>query len=142
MLDENVDIGTFEGRLAVLDDLYNRFMRVIEERGVAYGDDSFGKTGLYTRKFKIGGNREFPMIVEEYAMDRGLLRELLKVRHAEAKERKFSPKKDRKYPYLLPIEEYTAILNAGRDRVAQAQKERLAAAAAKEATQADESPEK
>lgn len=149
MLDENVDIGTFEGRLAVLDDLYNRSMQIIEEREVAYGDDPFGKTGLYTRKFKIGGSRECPMIVEEYAMDHGLLRALRKLSQAAAKERRFAPKKGG--AAHKSVAEYTAELDAGRARVVAARAEWArrdaaqarsdAEAAAKSATQADESPE-
>jgi len=125
-------------------------MRVIEEREVAYGDDQVGKTGLYTRKFKIGGSREYPMIVEEYAMDHGLLRLLRSLSKAAAKERRFAPKKEGAPHQSLA--EYIKVLDAGRARVVAARAEGARAdaaqarshaeAAAKGGSQADESPEK
>ena len=75
------------------------------------------------------------MIVEEYSMDRRLLREIQSVRMAARKERS-APKKEGAPHQSLA--EYQAILDAGMARVAKAKAE----AAAKDATQADESPEK
>ena len=47
---------------------------------MVYDDDPLGRTGFYVRRFKIQGSREHPVIVEEYTMDHGLLREMKKLR--------------------------------------------------------------
>jgi len=65
--------------LADAEDLHKRLRRVIEEREVAYGDDPMGKTGLCDRKFKIQGSREYPVIVEQYTTDFGLLRAMREI---------------------------------------------------------------
>jgi hypothetical protein len=92
MLDIENDITTRKGRLAELDELCNGLMQAMKERGVAYGDDERGATGLFNRRFKIQGTREYPVIVEEYSMDHGLLRQWNKLLKAAAVERRWLEK--------------------------------------------------
>ena len=54
--------------LVKLDKLSDDMVAKIETRGIAYGDDRFGRTGLYDRRYKIIG-REHPVIVEQYRRD-------------------------------------------------------------------------
>jgi len=82
MLDTTDEFPSMKCYLADAEDLHKRLRRVIEEREVAYGDDPMGKTGLCDRKFKIQGSREYPVIVEQYTTDFGLLRAIAFVCHA------------------------------------------------------------
>ena len=79
------DILAGKDRLAKLEHLSDLLTQALEERQVKYGDDQFGRTGLYTRGFKIRGSREHPLIVEEYTKDQRLLQELIKLEQAKAR---------------------------------------------------------
>src|ERR1017187_6172159 len=79
MIDESSTIGIPESSIAASEDFCARLMQVLEERQVAFGDDPWGRTGLYARNFKIGGSRAYPVILEEYSKDLPLLRELQKL---------------------------------------------------------------
>jgi len=79
MLDTTDEFPSMKCYLADAEDLHKRLRRVIEEREVAYGDDPMGKTGLCDRKFKIQGSREYPVIVEQYTTDFGLLRAMREI---------------------------------------------------------------
>jgi hypothetical protein len=103
-------------RIAALDDLQARLMRVIEERAVAFGDDPVGQSGLHSRRFDIKGAPETPIIVEHYSLDRGLIRaigKLLKQARIETTLR------DGEKPEQS-LAEYKAMLDAGTERVAKA----------------------
>jgi hypothetical protein len=71
-------IGVVERRVASLDDRWKRLLKVIEQRGasVEMKDVPGGETGLLVRKIKKIGSGEDSEIVNEYAVDTGLLSEL------------------------------------------------------------------
>lgn len=123
------DIETGEGRLAALGELYKQLQQVVEERGAAYGDDPCGRTGLYEREFKIMGNRETPVLVEQYSLDRRTIRVLMKIgKSMMIEERRL--KKQRETPGWVSLEETVKLLDAGRERVVVAKRERDARRAA------------
>ena len=107
---------------------------------VSSSDDPIGRSGLYTRTYRIRGSRKFPVLVEEYRLDRQLLRALHKIENQAAIEmgqwgKQWEDTKTKK------VETQTLMdrINAGRDRVAKEKRERDAAAAAKGEAQPGES---
>lgn len=70
---------TPQDRLAHLDEQSASLHGIIEERGAAFGDDPYGKSGLYKRNFKIRGSREHPVLVEEYVFDHKMISEILRI---------------------------------------------------------------
>lgn len=117
--------------IAELSELYCRCWELIESRGAAYSDDPLGMTGLYTRALKIGGTREYPVLVEDYSLDRRLVHTMLKTLKYIAIERRQWKRSDDKEGQQM-LEKMNRDLAAGRERVAKmrAQREAVAAAAA------------
>jgi hypothetical protein len=73
-------------RLTEMDGRHQALMHIIEERAVAYADDPIGQSGLYHLTYRIRGNREYPVLVEDYQRDVRELRELLKIERQAAIE--------------------------------------------------------
>jgi hypothetical protein len=140
LAENNEDLGNKEWRLAELDRHHQALTQIIEERAVAYADDPIGQLGLHSLRYRIRGSRKFPVLVEEYRLDRRLLRALLKIGKQAAIEMgqqgkavEDAEKKKAEAQALMDR------INAGRDRAAKEERERNAAAAAKGETQSDES---
>lgn len=81
-------------RLRVLDRMHDKVLRVIDERADEYADAAAsgktvpagGGTGLVVRSFKQVGTGHDAMLVEEFAVDTGTLRELRALEEQAAKE--------------------------------------------------------
>ncbi len=75
---ERQGIGRVDRRVSALQDRWERMQRVIEERAAAEEMQGVpgGSTGLLTRTVKGLGRGEDFQVVEEYAVDTGLLAEL------------------------------------------------------------------
>jgi hypothetical protein len=70
-------IAILERRVDALQDRWQRMQRVIEERAEELeGEAAGGGTGLLVKQYKSIGAGENARLVEEYAVDTGLLREL------------------------------------------------------------------
>lgn len=63
-------------RVEALDDRWQRMQRVIEARAVELADISGGDTGLLVHQEKAIGTGSNQTIIDEYAVDTGLLKEL------------------------------------------------------------------
>lgn len=80
-------------RLAILDDLHDKLLTVIDERAADYaaqaqtGDvPAGGGTGLILRQIKQIGSGRDAQIIEEFGVDTGLVREIRAVHEQAAKE--------------------------------------------------------
>ena len=75
-------------RIAVLDDLHAKALQVIAERSddETMADAPGGDTGLMVRQVKMIGYGKSMQVVEEYAVDTGLLREIRALHEQTAKE--------------------------------------------------------
>jgi hypothetical protein len=65
-----------DSRLAVLADRRDALLAAIRVRGMEFADDSFARTGYYSRQVKVRGNRGCPVLLREYSLDTQLLREI------------------------------------------------------------------
>ena len=81
---------TARERLAALEERWNALRQVILTRTVEFADDPVGRTGYYTRTFKVEGSRSNPVLVEEYSLDTELLREMRALEQEMADERLLS----------------------------------------------------
>ena len=117
-------------RLANLEMLHEGLREVIEVRAVAYADDPIGSSGLYSRRFKFAGSREYPVLVVEYRFDRGLLRELRKIEKHMAIEMGQWGTARQEAEKQPDIHTLMGVLHTGRQRVAGAKKQRDAEASA------------
>lgn len=83
-----IGIADKERRLAALNDRWNRLRRVIEERAEdpAVAAAPGGTTGLMVRQLKSVGAGDSAIVVEEFSVDTGLLKELREVEKQAAVE--------------------------------------------------------
>lgn len=83
-----IGIADKERRLAALNDRWGRLRRVMEERAEdsAVANAPGGTTGLIVRQLKSVGSGDSAMVVEEFSIDTGLLRELREVEKQAAVE--------------------------------------------------------
>jgi hypothetical protein len=131
------DLGS-RSDLAMLEDLYNRYWEVTKARSIAYGDDPIGETGLYSRTLKIRGTREYPVLFEEYVLDRQLIKGLLKIgKQISILTGQWKPSKD-SVEEARRLEELGRRMAAGQERVAKLRAERAAEEAAKKETQLEQ----
>lgn len=79
-------IGVVERRVAALDDRWKRLHRVMAERGESMKGVPGGTTGLLVKKLKKIGSGDDSELVEEYAVDTGLLSELREHERQAAQE--------------------------------------------------------
>jgi hypothetical protein len=81
-------IARKECRIAILGDLHDKMLRVIEERGASadLAEVPGGKTGLVTKTLKGLGNGDNFQVVEEYEVDTGTVREIRAVQQQVAEE--------------------------------------------------------
>lgn len=73
-------------RLAVLDDLHTKALAVIEERAQDNTGAPGEATGLMVRQVKQIGVGKSAQVIEEYAVDTGLMREIRALHEQAAKE--------------------------------------------------------
>ncbi len=79
-------IANRRNRVAALTDRWDRMQRVIEARAADLKEVPGGDTGLLVRQLKSIGFGENNTVIEEYAVDTGLLRELRAHEEQAAKE--------------------------------------------------------
>jgi hypothetical protein len=80
------EISVRAKRVESLDDRWKRLKRVIEARAIDLKDIPGGDTGLLVRQLKSVGFGENNQLVEEYAVDTGLLKEMRAHEEQAAKE--------------------------------------------------------
>lgn len=73
-------------RVAVLDDLHAKALKVIEERTVVENGEPGESTGLVVRQYKQVGSGKDAQIIEEFAVDTALMREIRAIEEQAAKE--------------------------------------------------------
>jgi phage terminase small subunit len=81
-------IASLEYRVASLDDMEQRYRRLIEARRDAYTDTDVigGDTGLVVKQYKMVGGGENAQLVEEYVADTAVTKEIRAIYDDVAKE--------------------------------------------------------
>jgi hypothetical protein len=114
-------------RVAVLQDILNRTLRVVEARALEYAYHPGGATGMLVKDYR-GVNAE----IEIWKFDRALMSKInATLKQAGIEEGQWNQKREPSGG--MSIHEKMARLNAGRDRVARAAEAKRAALAAAEA---------
>lgn len=80
------DIAKRHKRLGTLNRLHEKMLAVIDDRAKKYADAPGGETGLIVEDVKAVGNGRDAQIVEVYAFDAALVREIRAVHEQAAKE--------------------------------------------------------
>lgn len=82
---KDAGIANLQNRVAGYNDRWDRMHRVIEARAVELAAVPGGETGLLVHTYKMAGGRE-PIVMDEYAVDTGLLAEMRATEKQAAQE--------------------------------------------------------